>query len=45
MAAKSVYLCKYSYFSWEISSRETGLVQQLASNKALLAYALYWRVC
>jgi len=28
MAAKSVYLCKYSYFSWEISSRETGLVQQ-----------------
>ena len=28
MAAKSVYLCNYSYFSWKISSREAGLVQQ-----------------
>ena len=28
MAAKSAYLCNYSYFSWEISSRNAGLVQQ-----------------
>ena len=31
MAAKSVYLTSYSYFSWKISSRNAGLVQHFAN--------------